>query len=245
MDKLKPRAIIFDLGSTLIEYEVIPWDDLGAECAEAGWRFLRKHGYSVPDLDQFNAAYNEVRDKYRREADRTLVEWDVPTASAELFEKLGLGADDRLIDSFFDAYYEPVDKRLFVYDDTLETLEKLKSRYPVMGLVSNTVFPERAHKGELRRFGIAPYLNFTIFSSSFGFRKPHPDIFYHAVNLAGFAPCECVYVGDRYAEDISGPRRIGMEAILRRKSGREYPAEMPDLDRQIGTLSELVDHVVL
>jgi len=114
-----------------------------------------------------------------------------------------------------------------------------------MGLVSNTVFPERAHKGELRRFGIAPYLNFTIFSSSFGFRKPHPDIFYHAVNLAGFAPCECVYVGDRYAEDISGPRRIGMEAILRRKSGREYPAAMPDLDRQIASLSELADHIAL
>jgi len=128
MDKLKPRAIIFDLGSTLIEYEVIPWDDLGAECAEAGWRFLRKHGYAVPDLDQFNAAYNEVRDRYRREAERTLVEWDVPTASAELFETLGLGADDRLIDSFFGAYYEPVDARLFVYDDTLETLEKLKAR---------------------------------------------------------------------------------------------------------------------
>ncbi len=243
MNRLKPRAIIFDLGSTLIEYEVIPWDDLAVECAEAGWRFLRKHGYSVPELDHFNAVYNEVRSKFNQQAERTLAEWDIPTAAAELFEKLGLVSDDRLLDEFFDAYYEPVDKRLFVYDDTLATLEKFKSRYPVMGLVSNTVFPDRAHKAELRRFGIAPYLNFAIFSSSFGLRKPHPDIFYHAVNLAGYAPCECVYVGDRYVEDVSGPRRIGMKAILKRKSGRVYPDEMPDLDREITTLSELTEHI--
>jgi hypothetical protein len=33
MEKLQPRAVIFDLGSTLIEYEVIPWSEMNLYCA--------------------------------------------------------------------------------------------------------------------------------------------------------------------------------------------------------------------
>ncbi len=243
MDKIKPKAIIFDLGSTLIEYEVIPWDELGIECAESGRKFLVDRGYDLPEGNGFFEAFCEIRDTYREVAQEQLVEWDVPTVASKLFEKLGMIWNDDLVDAFFDAYYKPVDKRLYVYDDVPDTLEKLKAVYPVMGLVSNTVFPERAHLHELKRFGIESYLDFTVFSSTFRLRKPHPDIFYHAVNLAGFAPSECVYVGDRYIEDIQGPTEIGMHAILKVKEGREYPEEMPLLRRRIDAFAELMDHL--
>jgi FMN phosphatase YigB (HAD superfamily) len=95
----------------------------------------------------------------------------------------------------------------------------------------------------LRRFGIAPLLQFTVFSSTFGLRKPHADIFRHACNLAGQNPVDCVYVGDRYVEDITGPQGIGMSAILKIKQGREYPEEMPGAERRIEHLSELFDHI--
>jgi putative hydrolase of the HAD superfamily len=132
-----------------------------------------------------------------------------------------------------------------VYDDTVETLEKLKHRYPEMGLISNTIFPGWVHERELKQFGIAPFLNFTVYSSSFGLRKPHPDIFRKAANLAGHAPQECLYVGDRYVEDIVGPRGVGMHAILKVKPDREYPEEMPEVDRRIDNLSELAEHIRL
>lgn len=243
MDKFKPRALIFDLGSTLIEYESMPWDDLGELCLEAGRQFLLGKGYDLPSRQTVQDKFYEIRNDYRREALESMIEWDVPAVAARLFDALAIQYDDNLIDGFFDAYYEPVDRELFIYDDVLETLEILKSTYPIMGLVSNTVFPERAHHGELQRFGIEPYLSFAIFSSTFGLRKPHPDIFYHACNLAGFAPPECLYVGDRYIEDVTGPRGIGMKAILRIKSGREYPDDMPDNLRRIDRFSELLDHL--
>jgi putative hydrolase of the HAD superfamily len=114
-----------------------------------------------------------------------------------------------------------------------------------MGLVSNTIFPERAHQQELDRFGLKPYLKFAVFSSTFGLRKPHQDIFYQACNMAGFAPSECLYVGDRYLEDIVGPTEIGMTAILKIKPGREYPTDMPESMRTIDNLGELADHLEL
>jgi HAD superfamily hydrolase (TIGR01549 family) len=245
MEKLTPRALIFDLGSTLIEYESLPWDELGDECLEAGRQFLLSSGYELPARETVEEIFSDIRGAYRREAHESLIEWDVPTVASRMFDALNITYDDALVDAFFDAYYEPVDRELFIYDDVLETLFTLKTSYPMMGLVSNTVFPERAHLRELDRFGIAGFLKFAVFSSSFGLRKPHADIFYHACNQAGFAPSECLYVGDRYVEDIVGPTEIGMSAILKLKAGREYPEEMPAAERRIERFSELLDHLTL
>ncbi len=243
MDKLKPRALIFDLGSTLIEYESIPWDDLNEECLESARRFLLSKGYDLPGRDVIHDKFNEIRAAYRREATESLIEWDVPTVTTRLFDALTIQYDDALVNAFFDAYYEPVERELFIYDDVIQTLQTLKPAYPTMGLISNTIFPERAHMAELDRFGIAPYLKFTVFSSTFGLRKPHEDIFFRACNLAGFAPSECLYIGDRYYEDVEGPTGAGMDAILKVKPGREYPTDMPDDLRKIDNLIELLDHL--
>ncbi len=243
MELLRPRAVIFDLGSTLIEYETVPWDELNRICVANAYRYMTGEGYSVPAEEEFARGFDTIRERYRRVALDSLVEWSVPVVARELFKKFGVEAGDGLVDRFFDAYYAPVAERIYVYDDVLDTLNLIGSRIGKMGLISNTIFPERAHRDELSRFGIEPYLDFAIFSSTFRLRKPHPDIFYKAANLAGLAPAECVYVGDRYIEDVTGPVGIGMTPILKIVEGREYPADMPASVRKISTLAELADHL--
>lgn len=243
MDKLTPRAILFDLGSTLIEYEFLSWNELGIVCAKHAHEFLVKRDIRTGDDGQFETTFNEIREGYRKRARERLVEWDVVQVATDLFDRLGISYDDLFVNEFFDAYYEPVAKGLYAYDDAVDTLRKLKTKYKVMGLVSNTVFPERAHRHELERFGLDPFLDFALFSSTFGLRKPHPDIFLKAANMAGYAPSECVYIGDRYVEDIQGPAGVGMPAILKIKADREYPEEMPEATRQIHSLSELFEHI--
>ena len=241
MEKLKVQAVIFDLGCTLIEYEAYSWDTMAKEAIENGHAMLRKKGVQVPDYDTFYAQYTIIRDQFRTQAAEKLTEWSIPRAARLLFERLEIAHDDELVEKFFDAYYEPVGKSLSLYDDTLTTLVTLRERFPTIGLVSNTIFPERAHKKELKRFGIADIFDFDIYSSSFGYRKPHRDIFYQAANRAGYAPAECVYVGDRYVEDVQGPDAIGMAAILKHKEGREYPEEMPEAFAEIHRLRELTE----
>jgi FMN phosphatase YigB (HAD superfamily) len=234
---------LFDLGSTLIEYEVVSWDELGARCAGRAGEFLVKRNVEIGRNGQFEESFNAIRDGYRKRASEQLIEWDVIQVASDLFDKFGVSYDDEFVNEFFDAYYEPVAELLYVYDDAVDTLRRLTAHYPVMGLISNTVFPERVHRSELERFGLAPFLKFAIFSSSFGLRKPHPDIFLKAANQAGCATSECVYIGDRYMEDIQGPVGVGMPAILKVKPDREYPAEMPEAVRRINTLSELCEHI--
>ena len=241
MERLKVQAVIFDLGCTLIEYEAYSWDDMAKDAIRNGHSLLLKKGLAVPDYDSFFAEYATVRDQFRKQAAEELTEWSIPRAVRLLFERLAIEHDDALVDRFFDAYYEPVEKSLFLYDDALATLETLRERFPTIGLVSNTIFPERTHKKELKRFGINHLFDFEIYSSSFGFRKPHREIFYQAANHAGYAPSECVYVGDRYREDIQGPNSIGMSAILKHKEGRDYPEKRPEAFAEIRQLQELTE----
>lgn len=243
VEKLRPKAVIFDLGSTLIEYEAVSWDELNLLCASSAREWLIHQGHKVPEEAVFHEQFERAKFDHRKAASETLKEWDVPMIAEPFLRNIGITSNDGFVDRFFDAYYAPVDRLLYVYEDTIETLTWIKSRGVTIGLISNTVFPERAHRQELQRFGIEPFLDFAIFSSSFKLRKPHPEIFRHACTLAGRAPQECVYVGDRYVEDITGPNGIGMPAILRAKAGREYPPEMPASTRRVTTLSELPDHL--
>jgi len=243
MEKLNPKAVIFDLGSTLIEYESVSWDELSIMCNANTYDFLQKQGYKLPEKQQYIDLFELAKKKYREEAARSYREWTLHQAIVDLLKELEIEPEDGLVDQIFSASYMPVDKQLYVYDDTIETLQKLRQAVPVIGLLSNTIFPERVHIEELHRFRIDSFFDFKIFSSTFGVRKPHAEIFYHAANLAGYAPGECVYVGDRYLEDVEGPTKIGMAAILKYKGGREYPDEMPQAQRVIHHLAELPAHL--
>lgn len=243
MNKLNPKAVIFDLGSTLIEYESLEWTELMIQCVSNVHRYLTKQNYDIPAKGEFIQIFGKIKDKFRKTALDTLIEWTIPQATEKLLKELNIESTNGLIDKIFDAYYKPIDKRLYIYDDTLEMLEKIKRKGCIIGLISNTIFPEKTHLSELKKFEIEGYLDFTVFSSTFGFRKPHNDIYYKAANLAGYAPSECVYIGDRYLEDYKGPTRIGMPAILKILPQREYPDDMQDTIRKITCLSELTSHL--
>ena len=242
MNQLTPKAIIFDLGSTLIDYPSTTWEEINVDCVAAVRQYFLSQRLSVPDEQEFYTAFEKIRQKHRTIAAETLVEWSVPQVLARLSEKLRLEVDEEMIDKLFDAYYEPIRQYIFAYEDAVDVLSRINERYDAVGLVSNTIFPERIHLNELKRFGLEEFLTFKLFSSTFGLRKPHPDIFYKAANLAGFSPAECVYIGDRYLEDISGPNEIGMPAILRFQEFRDYPDDPFGEIRQVMSLSDLEHH---
>lgn len=239
MSKLAPKAVIFDLGCTLIEYEVVPWEELNRLCAESAHAFLISRGYHIPDADQFHRDVEEAKAPFRAKAAEKHIEWSVPQVLEPLLRQYGVMTNDHVMDDVFDAYYQPVDRLVYAYPDVVETLQAVRSRVDVIGLISNTVFPERAHRRELERFGIAPFLDFALFSSTYGVRKPHTDIFRHAAAKAGVMPEECVYIGDRWLEDVVGPARVGMPGVLKVQPGRTYPPEAASHPYRIAHLSEL------
>jgi len=243
MNKLAPRAVIFDLGSTLIDFPVNNWEVVSRECSLKGRQFLIDSNIKIPDekvfLERFETIWVELREK----AASTFREYSVVQAAEDLFRKLGITTDNGLADKFFDAFYAELEQHLFLYDDTIDVLTRIRSRYDKVGLISNTIFPERVHHHELKRFGLNPFFDFTIFSSAFGRKKPHSSIFLEGARLAGHKPSDCVYIGDRYLEDVQGSSEAGMHSILKVISDRDYPTDMPATVRKISTLTNLSDHL--
>jgi putative hydrolase of the HAD superfamily len=66
-------------------------------------------------------------------------------------------------------------------------------------------------------------------------RKPSPEIFEHALVLAGAAAHEAIHVGDSLAEDVAGARAAGIEAVLIKRDGAPGPPGV----RTIATLAAL------
>jgi putative hydrolase of the HAD superfamily len=61
--------------------------------------------------------------------------------------------------------------------------------------------------------GIAQRLDFSVFSSEFGLRKPHPAIFERALEALGAEPERSLFVGDRLYEDVRGASEVGMTTV--------------------------------
>jgi putative hydrolase of the HAD superfamily len=61
--------------------------------------------------------------------------------------------------------------------------------------------------------GLAQRLDFAVFSSEVGKRKPHPAIFERALDALGVAAAESVFVGDRLYEDVRGAGELGMTTV--------------------------------
>jgi HAD superfamily hydrolase (TIGR01509 family) len=68
--------------------------------------------------------------------------------------------------------------------------------------------------GILEGLGLARHLDFIVDSSQVGVEKPDPRIFHLALERAGVAAEEAVYVGDLYSIDVVGARAAGLSAIL-------------------------------
>jgi HAD superfamily hydrolase (TIGR01549 family) len=243
VDKLKPKAVIFDLGSTLIDYLTNSWEEISNESSRAAFTHLVTNGHKINPVSELLIEFEVLKQGYRKRATESLREWTVIGVIEELFSNAGLADPGTLASEFHQIYYDLIAAHLYVYEDTIETLSWIRQGVEKIGLISNTILLEENHLVELNRFGISPFLDYKIFSSTFGLRKPHPDIFSKAVELAGFEPAECVYIGDRYVEDITGPASIGMPAILKRIPDRKYPEEMPVSTRQINNLADLKSHL--
>ena len=98
-----------------------------------------------------------------------------------------------------------------LYDDVLPTLQVLKDRGLILGLITNM---HRDMNEICQELGLDSYLDFVVTSGDVGADKPQPPIFLRALELAGVNAAEAIYVGDQYGTDVVGARGVGINPIL-------------------------------
>ncbi|MHA1506083.1 MAG: HAD family hydrolase [Candidatus Asgardarchaeia archaeon] len=104
--------------------------------------------------------------------------------------------------------------------DLKNMLQRIKDRGIYVGLISNTAvdWPIKV----LKRYKIFHLFDVVLLSSEFGVRKPHPKIFFAALNKLGVSPEESIFVGDSIENDIVGANKVGMWTVWLRRG--EYRA---------------------
>ena len=238
MKDMKLKAILFDMGSTLLEFENYTWEVLGRSCAENSYRFLQENGLKLPQFEEYGLLLRDEFLKARAEVEESLKEFKFKQVAGHVFHRLDLSASNGLYHRFVEVYYQPVTDQITLIDGAEEILRHFKNQGLKIGIISNTIFPERFHLVELKRFGLYPYLDFHIFSSTIGFRKPHPRIFQEALDNLMIDSSQAIFVGDRLVEDVGGAQKVGMKGILKYHQGRDYTAPIIP-DAQIEDLNEL------
>jgi HAD superfamily hydrolase (TIGR01509 family) len=87
---------------------------------------------------------------------------------------------------------------------------------------------------QLGQFGLHNHFGRVVASVDVGWRKPHPRIYEAALRDCQVSPRNAVFVGDNWAADVEGPRRVGMSAIY---------VGPPTEERQAVTLKEIPEIV--
>jgi putative hydrolase of the HAD superfamily len=72
-------------------------------------------------------------------------------------------------------------------------------------------------------------------SAEIGAAKPDPEIFLHALGLAGVEPARALHVGDTLRADVEGARAVGIRPVFLTRAGERGPDEVAT----IASLAEL------
>lgn len=237
---MRPRAVIFDLGGTLID-----WPDWDADI-ERRWGLsydyliVNRPSDNWPTKDRYVWAMREAEKNHWVQV-ATRQTSNTPTSLLrDGFGRMGARVNDEDVLVALDGYARALDGWAIVFPDARSTLQALRDRGYKLGLLSNTWWAASWHNAELATHGLDSFLDEVAYTSDLPHSKPHPSVFLHVAECLGVEAAASVMVGDRIADDIGGALAVGMRAVWKENN---YPWPKPEHitpTARITTLAELL-----
>lgn len=202
------RAVLFDWGDTLMRWE---WDDA---LLEAGHR-AGLDAIGRADL----AAEGLVTARFREVYEPTFAqpgvpeELEYPALVRQLLGDFGVEPTDEELAAYLEAEHTAWTAARQLGALTHALLESLRARGLKLGIVSNAFDPGPLLHRDLADTGVAERIDFAVFSSELGIRKPHREIFEHALKALEVDAGDALFVGDRLYEDVRGASEAGMKTV--------------------------------
>ena len=229
------KAVFFDLYQTLITYDP-PREELVA-------RSLKELGIER-DPAIFRRPLVTADEFIYEEIARLPLSQRSPEEKVSLYaehqsivlKEAGIEADSKLAMGLL-GKMQQYGMNLVLFDDVEPTLDDLKKRGLILGLISNV---EQEMNDTFTRLGLDTWLDIIVTSLDAGAGKPQPEIFLEALKRADVAADETLYVGDQYRVDVIGARGAGIRGILIDRTG--YHRDITDYPK-LGSLLELTDYL--
>lgn len=198
------REVIFDIDDTMYSYT--RYNEIAMEGMD---RYVREH-FDVP-TDVFRRDYAAMQ----AETEARLGENNAASHSRhiwiqELLEKWGAPLFPHVLDMYW-SYWGTLLKECRPEPGLLDCMKDLKARGIRIGVGSDMTTLVQYEK--LKALGAAPYIDHMVTSQEAGVEKPHPDFMRLCIRKSGFAPEECLFVGDNLRKDVLGAMDVGMRAV--------------------------------
>jgi putative hydrolase of the HAD superfamily len=167
------------------------------------------------DLPEVERVAAHFRERYEPLfwAPGAVEELEYPGLVRQLLGDFGIEVDEDELTRFLEAEHAAWDPARQLAAHTPALLEALRERGLQLGLVSNAFDPGWLLHRDLEQMGLAARLDYAVFSSEVGKRKPHPAIFERALEALEVDAADAVFVGDRLYEDVRGAGELGMTTV--------------------------------
>jgi 2-haloalkanoic acid dehalogenase type II len=215
------RAVLFDFGGTLYDYETLAPGDreslellaslAGARCGGDDVHRAYRAALRRVFRDYVQREYYLHRDMFRE-------------AAVAALRELGAEADPDHLRRYRESQWAFHRRDFRLREGVPETLTELRRRGLRLGIVSNIDRDQLDHLGALA--GLDRYFDWLLSSEEAGSCKPHRRIFARALERAGCEAAQALFVGDSLAQDIAGANGAGLRSVLLwHRPDREPPAD--------------------
>jgi len=218
------RAVLFDLGGTLIKTTNVP---------QIFSRILEIYGVKLSPIEVLKAHNSNEK------------EFNVDTGQIELgdafwgkwnskiLEKLGVteNADflAKKIHELWSDYAQPE-----FYPDVTKTLSQLKGKNVKTGIITNGL--KKDFEQILRKLNATNWFDVIVGIDTCRRAKPDKEIFIYAVEKLQVKPEEAIFVGDSVEKDYEGAERAGLKPLLIDREKKNY--------RKIETITSLSEVLI-
>jgi HAD superfamily hydrolase (TIGR01549 family) len=226
MPDKKIKAVLFDLGDTLLDFGKVNPGEIFRQGARLSYDFLKTSGQPVGNFKYYCLWYMAALQFRRLISNITRNDFNSMALLRWAGMKKGFRLDGDQWRHFAWLWYEPLRKISTVESDIKETLTKLKNSGLKLGIVSNTFVSGCSLEKHMEQVGILDFFEPRMYSYQFDFRKPDARIFRIAAERIGEAPEKILFVGDRINMDIAPALKVGMRAAMKiahTNNGKKLP----------------------
>ncbi len=216
------RAILFDLGNTVIQFGEVDRTILFRRAVRRTYMMWARRNRRMPDLRRYYLhQWFAVRWGYLK---RMLLrrEMDSMHYIHRACRKLWLTAPEAFFEDLVWNWYKPLADVATIEPGTADMLEQLRNFGYHLGIVSKTFVPGFVLDRHLTELGLISFFPHRVYSSDVGYRKPQRQIFELALRHLEVEPDQAVFVGDSFHDDVGGARRAGMYSVWKRPAGLRH-----------------------
>ena len=245
MNNKKIKAVLFDLGETLITYGHIKTTSAIFEAGKRSYEYLKKMNQPVGRFTSY--IFGNLLNIRIKAMLSEIIGKDFD--SLEELKKYGKRKKFTLTDEHWHEFnwywYEPLTEHATIEPDLPEVLESMRAAGIKLGIISNTFVNGSALDRHLKQLGLIDFFPMRLYSYQYKCRKPNKNIFLKAAENIDVPPENVMYVGDRIDKDVKGSMGAGMTPVLKKahtNDGKTYPKDVAVI-KKLSELPALIEQI--